>query len=112
MEWVRPRLTAMHLLQALHPELPMQQLLQLLHMTIAAEEDDEPEGLPGSSDPEDAVLPGQSSPDESEEASDSGVGDAPLDGLRRGPRPARVPGAVWPSPSAPSPREESRPSER
>jgi hypothetical protein len=102
LEVARPRLTSLHMLRAANPDLSFDQLMRLLE--ISAARDDEGEG--------DGDGEGE---EEGEEGEEGGEGvDAAAEGQEeadpevpmprsRGPRPAAVPGAEWPSPSAPPP---------
>ena len=133
MSLVRPRLTALHVLQAANPELSVEQLHWLLDLSARDDEEEEGAGAeeggggvqgqaPGAGAQEQAGAAVQQQQMQGAEASElseqqqqqpeqqpdaEGEQDIPLPRWR-GPRPAYVPGTQEPSPSAYPPPSEQR----
>ncbi|KAI3433519.1 hypothetical protein D9Q98_003329 [Chlorella vulgaris] len=103
MHLCRPRVTAMHLLQAANPELPMEQLMWLLELTLTGGDEE-------AGQEQEATQPAQQQQQQQQPASgisgDAAVNHSGTDAnaavttLRRGPRPVFDATAQEPSPSA------------
>ncbi|KAL4426838.1 hypothetical protein ABPG77_006624 [Micractinium sp. CCAP 211/92] len=123
MRSMRPRITAIHMLKAANPELPMEQLMWLLEMAMAPEHDGGEGGeTAGEEQQQSSQQSGQQQQGEQhqegqrqqqqqqgeDEQSAEAAGTAGSSGLlpmlRRGPRPAYDPAAQEPSPAVYAPR--------
>eukprot|EP00887_Chlorella_sp_A99_P005473 scaffold1.g5473.t1 len=115
MEQVRPRLTAMHLLQAANPDLPAEQLLWLLELTMGVGEGEEEEeensagggaGPPGggedASEWQPGAAAGEPAQEEQQQASErrQQAAEQPALGARREPPGQRQPAEQPPQPPA------------